>query len=449
MGTKIQMNPGVKSIVMPENLKVGLMVAEQRKKCSLIGCTDEYYGLAFGQSPFPVPEPLVEALARNSRHGHYADARGIEELREAAAGFNAHHFGLHVSPERIFIGPGTKPLIDIVFHIVAGDLVLPFPSWIGYYPQALLMAKQYHAFPLHRENHYKIDTDELDHFLADRPDKQKVLVLNNPHNPTGAVYTRTELEALAAVCRRRRTLVLADEIYALTTYAPDDFVSMGKVYPEGTFVTNGLSKDRSAGGYRLGHIILPEQCPEALMDAFNKVAATVYTNVTTPVQYAAVTAYARNVEIEAYFVMTRRIHRMMGTWLSREFNKIEGIHASSPHGGFYFFIDLNDLAPRLRAQGVDTSNALGRSLLAHPYHIATVTGDACMLPPDHFGGRVAFVDYDGAAALEKFKANPPENGKEGAFVRAAAPRMARAVDMLRRYADDLRAGKLQHGDLQH
>jgi len=430
----IQVEPYVDSIVMPENLKVGLMVAQQREKCRLKGCKDQFYGLAFGQSPFDPPEPLVKALANSAYNGHYSAAEGIPELREAVAGFNKRHFKLDVDPARIIIGPGTKHLIDIVFSVVRGDIIIPSPSWIGYFPQVKLLNKKFHTIYLKPEFNYKLQPQDLDRFLSGLHKGQYTLVLNNPHNPTGVVYSKSELEALADVCRKHGTLVLADEIYALTTYNLEDFTSLGNIYPEGAFVTNGLSKDRSAGGYRLGSCILPETCSDKLMGDFKKVAATVYTNVSTPTQLAAVAAYLPNQEIEEYFNTTREIHRMMGKFLSREFNKVEGVSATDPAGAFYFFADFNALSEDLQRKGVNDSNALGQSLLSHPHHIAAVTGDACMLKPDNYGGRIAFVDYEGKIVYADYKKNPPKSAsEEEEFVKKNAPLMVQAVDALKKY----------------
>ena len=94
MVKQILTETSVDSIIMPENLKVGLMVKEQRKKCQLKGCDDPFYGLAFGQSPFHPPQPLVDALANNAHLAHYSAAEGIPELRTAIAGFNNRHFNL-------------------------------------------------------------------------------------------------------------------------------------------------------------------------------------------------------------------------------------------------------------------------------------------------------------------------------------------------------------------
>jgi aspartate aminotransferase len=439
MTKEILVEPHVDSILMPENLRIGLMVAEQRKKCQRIKCTSEYYGFAFGQSPFHVPEPIARALADNARKGHYSDAEGIYELRQAIADFNKRHFQLDVDPDRIVVGPGTKQLIHIIFDVVRGDVIIPSPSWIGYFPQIKLLDKHFHKYHLRPEFDYKIQPDDLDRFLSKIHKEQHLLVLNNPHNPTGNVYTEKELKKIADVCKKRNVLVVADEIYALSTYNFSEFTSMGRVYPEGTFVTNGLSKDRSCGGYRLGACILPDNYPKRLEEDFRKVAATVYTNVSTPTQFAAVAAYESNEEIEEYFRFTREIHRMMGEFMSEGFNRVEGVRATMPRGTFYFYADFNELAEDLKRNGIVTSNDLGKSLLSHPHHIATVTGDSVGLDPDNFGARIAFVDYDGKKTYDNYKSNPPKTEEEETeFVKQNAARMVRGLKALRIYVESLK-----------
>jgi aspartate aminotransferase len=266
-------------------------------------------------------------------------------------------------------------------------------------------------------------------------------MLNNPHNPTGAVYTKNELEKITEVCRKHNILVIADEIYALTTYDFSKFVSMGQIYPEGTFITNGLSKDRSAGGYRLGACILPQSCSQKLRDDFKKVLATVYTNVSTPTQYAAITAYEPNEEIEEYFEITRQIHRIMGTYLSEEWNKVDSVNCTKPEGAFYFFADFNLLSDDLKRKGVMTSNELAESLISIPHYLATVTGDANMLEPDDYGARIAFVDYDGKKTFENYKQNAPKSSSdEIEFVKQNAPRMVKSTDSLKDWVDYIKHG---------
>ena len=432
----IQVESNVDKIVMPDNIKVGLMIAEQRKKCADVGCNEEFFALGFGQSPFHVPPPLATALAESASKGHYSAAEGILELRQAIAGFNKRHFGLDVDPNRIVVGPGTKDLLNTLVNIIKGGVIIPSPSWIGYRPQVLLTEKHFHTFHLKPEHNYRIQPDDLDEFVSKIEGEQHMLILNNPHNPTGIVYSKKELEKISEVCRKHNILVLADEIYALDTYDMNDFTSMGLVYPEGSFVTNGLSKDRSAGGYRLGSCILPTVSTEKLFNDLKKVAATVYTNVSTPTQYAAIKAYEPNDEIEDYINTTRQIHRIMGHYLSDEWNKVDGINATRPEGAFYFFANFNELKPDLKRKGVETSNQLGKSLLSCPFHLGTISGDACMLEPDDYGVRIAFVDYDGKKTFDNYKQNPPKtNSDELEFVKQNAPMMVNSTKALKSWID--------------
>jgi len=433
---QIQVEEHVDKVVMPDNLKVGLMVAEQRRLCASRGCTGEFYGLGLGQSPFPVPSILSKALGRNSTKGHYSAAEGVLELREAVSGFNKRHFGLEVDPSRIVIGPGTKDIMHTLFGIVKGGVILPSPSWIGYRPQIHLLNKHFHTLYLKPENNYKIVPQQLDNFVSGLSGSQHTLVLNNPHNPTGVLYKKGELEEIAEVCKKRNVLVLADEIYALDTYDFSKFVSMGKIYPEGTFVTNGISKDRSAGGYRLGSCILPTTSAEKLASDYKKVAATVYTNVSTPTQYAAISAYQKNEEIEDYVTTTRKIHQIIGEYLSQKWGEIAEIKTTKPEGGFYFFADFNPLSDLLKQKGVNSSNKLAISLLSCPFHIVVVTGDACMLEPDNYGARIAFVDYDGRKTFENFQKIKPKTQSETIeFVTQNSPRMVRSINALKHWID--------------
>lgn len=99
---------------------------------------------------------------------------------------------------------------------------------------------------------------------------------------------------------------------------------------------------------------------------------------------------------------------------------------------FYFFADFNDLALDLKKKGVANSNQLGESLLSCPYHLGTVTGDACMLDPDNYGARIAFVDYDGKKTFDNYKQNPPKSSSdELEFVKQNSPMMVKSVDALK------------------
>ncbi len=442
MKIEIKFEANIERIEMPENLAIGLMVARQHEMCSTVGCDFDYFGFAFGQSPFPPPDVLVKALEKAAGKSAYADSEGIYDLREAVADFNARYFGLDNNPERIIIGPGTKGIFFLLFSIISGDVIIPVPSWIGYAPQARFLGKKYYPLITRPENNYKLTEQELDSFLASKNGEQKLLVLNNPHNPTGQVYSKTELKDIADVCRKYGTIVFSDEIYALSTFELSDFNSMGTIYPEGTFVFNGLSKDRSAGGYRLGTCHLPDADCRKIKDGLKKLAATMYTNITTPVQAAAVEAYKENSEIEEYFKVTREIHRIMGRTIYERFASIDGLKVTRPDGGFYFYVDFNDLKDELKQAGVIDSNSLSKALLSHPYHIATVTGDALLLPSDNYGARIAYVDYKGSKVYDAFLANRPGSSvEEKSFAEKHAPMMIEGAEAVKEFVHYLKNGE--------
>ncbi|MFH1126750.1 MAG: aminotransferase class I/II-fold pyridoxal phosphate-dependent enzyme [archaeon] len=163
-------------------------------------------------------------------------------------------------------------------------------------------------------------------------------------------------------------------------------------------------------------------------------SSKIYTNVAAPIQHAAITAYEPNKEIEEYMNTTRQIHRIMGQYTSEEFNKIDGLKATTPQGAFYFFLDFNDLKDDLKRKGVKTSNELMHSLISDPHHIATVTGDACMINPDNYGARIAFVDYDGKKTYDNYTKDPPKTkSDEQHFAKENAPLMVKGIEALKNY----------------
>ncbi|MBW3011722.1 aminotransferase class I/II-fold pyridoxal phosphate-dependent enzyme, partial [Candidatus Woesearchaeota archaeon] len=244
--------------------------------------------------------------------------------------------------------------------------------------------------------------------------------------PTGQLYKREELEAIAEICRKHNVFIIADEIYVLTTFEFNNFTSMGLIYPEGTFITNGISKDRSAGGYRLGYCILPKDSSEELKDSFRKIAAIVYTNVSTPIQYAGITAYQDHEELKQYYHNIRNIHRIVGTYFSEQLNNIPGLNATMPEGTFYLFLQFKDKS-KLKSK---TSNELENELMNNK--IAAVTGDACLLKKDDFGARMAFVEYNGQEALTNYQNNPPKTKEEEIkFVKNNCPKIIQGIEALR------------------
>ena len=426
----------VEDIEMPENLKLNTFLQEFHSNCSHPECSFGFYGFAFGQSPFPVPKLIQEALIKNVDKGAYAAVSGIPELRNAISKYNKYYFGMDIAPERIYVGPGTKELIYNLLEILHGTVILPTPAWLGYLPQIRFLKKNYHMLPASENK--KISPSDLKKLALRLQDRQKILILNNPHNPTGLLYNRSELEEIADVCREQNITVISDEIYAQTTYDFSKFVSMGKIYPEGTFVTNGLSKSHAAGGYRLGYVIFPQHAIDLKLQ-FKKILATEYTAVSTPIQHAAVAGFEISKEMDDYFDITRNIHQMMGEYTYNALTAIEGVEATKPESTFYLLADFNAFTNELENAKIKTSQKLSESLILHPYHTAIVGGDSLVLERTDFSARIAYVDYDGAKVYQNYLDNKPKSSSEKMdFVKNYAPKVVSGIEMIEKFFENLK-----------
>ena len=433
---KFVVDQQVEDIEMPENLKLNTFLQEFHSDCPHPECSFGYYGFAFGQSPFPVPKLIQEALIKNVDKGAYAAVPGIPELRNAISKYNKHYFGMDIAPERIYVGPGTKELIFNLLEVLHGTVILPTPAWLGYLPQIRFLKKNYHMLPTRANK--KISPNDLRKLALRLQDRQKILILNNPNNPTGLLYDRLELEEIADVCREQNITIISDEIYALTTYDFSKFVSMGTIYPEGTFVTNGLSKSHAAGGYRLGYVVFPQHAID-LRRQFKKILATEYTAVSTPIQHAAVAGFEISKEMDEYFDVTRNIHQIMGDYTYRALTAIDGVKVTKPDATFYLLADFNTFAHDLQKAKIFTSQKLSESLMVHPYHTAIVGGDSLVLERTDFSARIAYVDYDGAKVYESYQNQKPKTSSEKIeFVKNNAPKIVAGIEMIAKFFEVFR-----------
>ena len=425
----------VEDIELPENLKLNTFLQEFHSDCQSPECKFGFYGFAFGQSPFHVPKMVQNALIQNASNGKYAAVPGVEDLRVAISEYNKHYFHMDVDPARIYVGPGTKELIYNLLEILHGTVILPTPAWLGYLPQIRFLKKNYHMLPT--RSNKKITPHDLKKLSLRLHDRQKILIFNNPNNPTGLIYNKRELEEIAEVCREQNIIVISDEIYAQTTYEFEDFVSMGKIYPEGTFVTNGLSKSHAAGGYRLGYVIFPQHALDVRRQ-FKKILATEYTAVTTPIQHAAIAGFQVSKEMDEYFRVTRKIHQIMGQYVYEKLHEIPGVKATKPQATFYLLADFNQFSPEFNASKITTSQKFSESLIQHPYHTAIVGGDSLVLERTDYSARMAFVDYDGEKAFHNYLDNAPKTHSDKIeFIKTNAPRIISGLGMIEDYFDTL------------
>ena len=360
--------------------------------------------LGFGESPFPVPEPMQAALRENAWRKQYISGFGLAELRQAVAEFCKSEFGYNYSFENIFIGPGSKELIFQLVYLLEGPLIVPAPSWVSYGPQAKIRSKTFITITTDIKNGYRLQAEELDKTCSGLESPQKILILNNPSNPTGSVHTPDELRALAQVCRKHGVIVISDEIYALTNFGEIPFEGIARYYPEGTITTSGVSKAFSAGGWRLGFAMIPDELNEIKRPLSAFVSET-FSCVSAPIQYAVLPGFKNYESVRKHVELCSAIHGAAGKFLQQRFVGI-GLNCPEPQGAFYLFPDFENFKDMLSSRGISSSQELSKRILEET-GVALLPGADFYMPDDFLGVRVASVDYDGAQLMQDF----PQSGK--------------------------------------
>jgi len=355
----------------------------------------QIYKLGLGQSPFPVPEPVVEALRLNAHQKDYLPVRGLPALRAAIAEYYGRRWGLERSGDDVLIGPGSKELMFILQLVYYGDLVIPTPSWVSYAPQAEILGRTISWVRTSPEQGWPLRPSELDAVCRDDPERPRLVILNYPANPTGQTYSVDELKELADVARRYRVILLSDEIYGEIDHQ-GTHQTIASYYPEGTIVSSGLSKWCGAGGWRLGTFTFPRSL-RWLLEAMAVVCSETFTATSAPIQYAAVTAFHGGLQIERYLFQSRRILRALGrTFASRLRNA--GVFVPMPEGAFYLFPDFGPLGERLAERGIHSSPELCGRLLGDT-GVATLPGQAFGRETGELTMRLSYVNFDGSRAL--------------------------------------------------
>jgi aspartate aminotransferase len=360
--------------------------------------------LGLGQSPFPVPDPVVAALRSNADQKSYLAVKGLPALREAVAGYVSRTQRVEGDADDVLIGPGSKELMFLLQLVYYGEIVIPSPAWVSYAPQAQIVGRQVAWIHTSPADAWKLQPEALDRAWADDPTRPRLLVLNYPDNPTGATYLPAELEALAEVCRKYNAVVLSDEIYGELHYQ-GRHVSIARYYPDGTIISSGLSKWCGAGGWRLGTFFFPRSL-RWLLDAMAAVASETYTSVSAPIQYAAVRAFQGGMDIERYLTNSRRILAALTGECQRRLTAA-GVAVVPPAGSFYLFPDFTPLTDTLARRGLKTSAALCTSLLDDT-GVAILPGGDFARPATELTARMALVDFDGAKAMAAVNSLSPD-----------------------------------------
>lgn len=424
--TRKNRQPDVHLNLNVRGLAQSATLAINERSAQLQAAGRQVFRFGLGQSPFPVPEVVVEALQANSHQKDYLPVRGLPELRDAIAEYHRRRQQIDPVGEDVLVGPGSKELMFLLQLVYYGDLVIPTPSWVSYAPQAHIIGRQIRWLQTRRENDWRLTPDELETLCKDDPDRPRIVVLNYPANPTGSTYRLEELKKLARVARQYRVILLSDEIYGDLHFA-GRHVSIARFYPEGTIVSNGLSKWCGAGGWRLGAFVFPRNL-RWLLDAMAVVASETFTSTAAPIQYAAVRAFEGGMALESYLQGARRVLRIIGRSLTRKLQSI-GVDVVEPKGAFYLFPDFSAFASKLEARGIRTSAELTNQLLDDT-GVAILPGSEFGRPAEELTARLAFVDFHGEGALSAISEVPRTRDPNGSFLAAHCGRVLEGVDRL-------------------
>ncbi len=417
---RVQLNLNVRGMSNSATLAINERCAELRQSGR------EVFRLGLGQSPFPVPASVVASLQENAHQKDYLPVRGLPQLRQAIADYYLRTEGLHYSADSVLVGPGTKELMFIVQMVYYGDLVIPTPSWVSYAPQAHIIGRHLRWIPTDPRDGLGVTPQALKELCRQDPERPRLLILNYPGNPTGSAYGVEQLEAIAKVARRYRVLLLSDEIYG-GLHFEDEHVSIARFYPEGTIISNGLSKWCGAGGWRLGAFVFPPSL-EWLLKAMAAVASETFTSTSAPVQYAAVRAFEGGDDIECYLRDCRRILKALARFAWRRL-EAAGAVVIEPKGAFYLFPNFDPLRERLCRRGIDSGEQLCRKALDET-GVAMLPGMVFGRPANELSARIALVDFDGAQALHALHQMAPEASLGDDFLRDHCTKVVQAVDRL-------------------
>ena len=394
-----------------------LAINEKSKDLSLKG--KKIFRFGFGQSPFPIPDKIVDCLKQNANKKDYLPMQGLFDLRKAVSKYLEIRTGINYGSDNIIITPGSKEAMYLMHLAFDGEILLPAPSWVSYSPQAKIADNKVHWLKTKRENNWFPTVLDLKRKIKKIKNKNIILILNSPNNPSGTKCNN--LQELANFAKKANLIILSDEIYTDLTYS-NSYESISTYYPDGTFISSGLSKWCGAGGWRLGFFAVPKKYKN-FVKTLKTLASETYSTVNTPTHYAAVEAYSGN--YDDYKKKTTNILKSIGEYVYRNLRSNK-ILINPPQGGFY-------LMPEFLNKKFKTSEDLCNTILKE-------TGVA-LLPGSDFGfnsnrmlARLSFTDFDGEIFFRNVQNNTFISDK---LIEKYAPNIAIGVKKLSNWAKKL------------
>lgn len=371
------MNPTHTTVGKPSKLleqlteSATLAMARMSRELSQQGI--DVVSLSLGEPDFDTP-PFIKQAAKEALENnitHYPPVNGFLEVRKAICSKFKRDNGLDYSPEQVVVSTGAKQAIanTVMALVNPGDeVIMPSPFWVSYAELVKIAGGVPVMINATVETDYKITPQQLKAAITD---KTKLIIYSSPCNPTGSIYSRSELKAFAEVILEKQELyVISDEIYELIRFSGES-VSMASI--EGmydrTITVNGVSKAFAMTGWRIGYI----GAPRWIADACNKMQGQITSGANSIAQMATKAAVEADPEVVTFMIETFRERRDL---VHRLLSEIPGLRLNLPQGAFYFFPDVSYYFGKTDGK-ITIKDATDLSLyMLQTQHVAVVTGDA-------------------------------------------------------------------------
>ncbi|MFG2195382.1 pyridoxal phosphate-dependent aminotransferase [Streptomyces sp. NPDC048639] len=336
-------------------------------------------GFGAGEPDFPTPDYIVDAAVeacRNPKFHRYTPAGGLPELKSAIAAKTLRDSGYEVDASQVLVTNGGKQAIYQAFAAIldpGDEVIVPAPYWTTY-PESIRLAGGVPVDVVADETTgYRVSVEQLE---AARTDRTKVVLFVSPSNPTGAVYTREQVEEIGRWAAEHGLWVLTDEIYEHLVYGDAEFTSLPVAVPElrdKCIVVNGVAKTYAMTGWRVGWVIGPKD----VVKAATNLQSHATSNVSNVAQMAALAAVSG--DLEAVEEMKVAFDRRRRT-IVRMLNEIDGVVCPVPEGAFYAYPTVKDLLGReIRGKRPQSSVELAEIILEEA-EVAVVPGEAFGTP---------------------------------------------------------------------
>ncbi len=294
-----------------------------------------------GDPDFNTPTNIKNAAIKsiNKNHTHYSNSMGIEELRKAACKITKKSRGFEPSMDQVLITPGANFQIFLAISCIINpgdEVVIPDPSFVSYASIVKFLGGKVINIPLKEDNEFRLDPSDINKKITK---KTKIIIINSPHNPTGSVMKKTEIEEIFKLASRRNIFLISDEIYSRIIYKDSctSFFSSSSIdkCKKNTILVNGFSKSYSMTGWRLGVVTGPEYL-------IKKMGLLQETSV------SCVPKFTQMAGLEALLGSQKKINEMVIELRERRdllvnaLNQIKGFKCLQPKGAFYAFPNIKD-----------------------------------------------------------------------------------------------------------